>query len=271
MNLPPKKERTDESKSWIGLANPCYKEDHKLFVAATFVTIDNRLKAKFWTSPWLGGLCPADLAPGLFKLSKRKNYNIEKALDNNFWVNQINTSQEFGLVHIEEFVKLWELLNDVHLENDVPDTIYWKFRNNRKESASSAYKMQFEGLVSTTLNASNWKVWASPKWKFFTLLVGQDRVWTADRLQQRVGKIVEIIHFATKFKNQERTFRTNVGSPLECGNKFFHGVQFMIDHQGIGPMNLPSMVVKDCSWKRDQEKSFGAYDHAQLLGDLEGM
>jgi hypothetical protein len=58
------------------------------------------------------------------------------------------------LVHIEEFVKLWELLNDVHPGNDIPYTIHWKFTNNGKYSASLAYKMQFEGLVSTTLNAS---------------------------------------------------------------------------------------------------------------------
>jgi hypothetical protein len=67
---------------------------------------------------------PADLALEFFKLSKRTNCNVRKALDNNFWVNQINTSQDFGLVRIEEFVKLWELLNGVHLSNDVPDTIH---------------------------------------------------------------------------------------------------------------------------------------------------
>jgi hypothetical protein len=64
--------------------NPCNKEDRKLFAATTFVTIDNEEKAKFWTSPWLGGLCPPDLAPDLFKLSKRKNCNVKHALDNKF-------------------------------------------------------------------------------------------------------------------------------------------------------------------------------------------
>jgi hypothetical protein len=35
----------------------------------------------------------------------------------------------FGVPHVEEFVKRWRLLDDVHLVHDVPDTILWKFTN----------------------------------------------------------------------------------------------------------------------------------------------
>jgi hypothetical protein len=74
----------------------------------------------------------------------KKNCNIQKALHNNFLVNQIKIPHEFGVPRIEEFVKLWGLLQDVHLLQDVMDTITWKFTNDGKYSASSAYKMQFE-------------------------------------------------------------------------------------------------------------------------------
>jgi hypothetical protein len=53
------------------------------------------------------------------------------------------------MVHIEKIVNLWELLSNVHLVHNVPNKIYWKFTNDGKYSASSAYKMQFEGLIST--------------------------------------------------------------------------------------------------------------------------
>jgi hypothetical protein len=43
-------EWTDETSIWLG--NPCHKEDMKLFVAATSVTLKNGENAKFWTSPW---------------------------------------------------------------------------------------------------------------------------------------------------------------------------------------------------------------------------
>jgi hypothetical protein len=50
-------------------------------------------------------------------------------------------------------LKLWGLLQDAHLLHDVLDTIIWKFTNDGKYFVSSAYKMKFEGLVSTSLNS----------------------------------------------------------------------------------------------------------------------
>jgi hypothetical protein len=44
------------------------------------------------------------------------------------------------------------------INRDVPDTILWKIMKDGKYSASWAYKMQFEGLISTSLNASDWKI-----------------------------------------------------------------------------------------------------------------
>jgi hypothetical protein len=62
------------------------------------------------------------------------------------------------LEHIQQFVTLWKLLSDIHLVHEEADTIHWKFTNNGKYSASSAYKMQFGYLSATTLNASIWNV-----------------------------------------------------------------------------------------------------------------
>ena len=114
-----------------------------------------------------------------------KNCTVQKALDDNFWINHLNLQQGFEVAHIHEFVTLWDLTANTHLDLDTPDSIQWKFTTDGKYSASSAYKMQFEGLTHTNLNASVWKVWAPPKCKFFAWLVLQNRIWTADRLQKR--------------------------------------------------------------------------------------
>lgn len=106
-------------------------------------------------------------------------------MHNNLWVNQINRAQHFGIDHIREFINLWDLTSRVHLVHEAPDSIAWKFTNDGKYSASSAYNVQFEGLTSTTHNASVWEVWAPPKCKFFAWLAMQNRIWTADRLQWR--------------------------------------------------------------------------------------
>jgi hypothetical protein len=49
----------------------------------------------------------------------------------------------------------------------------------------SAYKMQFEGHIISTMPDMVWRPWAPPKCKLFAWLIIQNRVWTADRLQKR--------------------------------------------------------------------------------------
>ena len=104
-------------------------------------------------------------------------------------MNNINVPQGFEIDDIQQFVSLWEMVSEVNLHNDVPDTIAWKFTSDGAYSAKSAYKMQFEGIVSTSLDATVWQAWAPPKCNFFAWLVLQNRIWTADRLQRRGWQI----------------------------------------------------------------------------------
>jgi hypothetical protein len=47
------------------------------------------------------------------------------------------------------------------------------------------YKMQFLGSVGSTFPAKVWQAWAPSRCKFFTWLMMQNRIWTADRLLLR--------------------------------------------------------------------------------------
>ena len=76
-------------------------------------------------------------------------------------------------------------LQGTQLRSDVEDDITWKFEANGEYSASSAYRAQFLGSTSTTMNKTVWKVWAPPKVKFFSWLAIQNRIWTVDRLEKR--------------------------------------------------------------------------------------
>jgi hypothetical protein len=70
------------------------------------VTIRDGKFAKFWTSSWIEGKTIKNLAPTLFKKSRRKNITIYKALENNRWISHITpllTQQE-----IREYVTVWE-------------------------------------------------------------------------------------------------------------------------------------------------------------------
>jgi hypothetical protein len=114
-------------------------------VAATKVTIEDGKKALFWKASWLGGARPKDIAPLIFEISKRKKCTIHKALENNFWVNQVNTEGGLTLEDIVQFAKLWGLLQEVILETNASDSIRWKLTNDGCYSSKSAYNLQFLG------------------------------------------------------------------------------------------------------------------------------
>ena len=129
----------------MGLGNPCSSQDRDLFAAATKVAIGNGKNALFWEAPWLDGLRPKDLAPLIYDRSNKKKSTVKKALENNFWVAQINTHDGLSLDHIEQFYRLWEKLAHVTLDEQTPDKIIWKLTKDGSYSTKSAYKMQFLG------------------------------------------------------------------------------------------------------------------------------
>jgi hypothetical protein len=169
----------------VGLGNPCSPHDHELLGAATCVTIGNGKQALFWEAAWLEGLRPKDVAPLIFKLSKRKKITICKALEDDFWVSKINIQEGLNVCHLHQFCKLWEMLANVQLNNEAPDSITWKVNNNGCYSTKLAYNMQFLGLITFTMPTLVWKPWAPPKCKTFTWLILQNLVWAADRLEKR--------------------------------------------------------------------------------------
>jgi mannosylglycoprotein endo-beta-mannosidase len=99
-------------KPWVGTETPNGAADRDLFNAATRVTIGNGAKASFWSSSWLHGAPPKDLAPLVFKASKRKNRTVHDALTDNNWIADIAVDA-FTADHMEQYVRLWELLSGI--------------------------------------------------------------------------------------------------------------------------------------------------------------
>jgi hypothetical protein len=54
---------TSPDRPWVGMENPCNKDDMELFYALTSVTIGNGTKASFWEDSWVDGINPKVLAP----------------------------------------------------------------------------------------------------------------------------------------------------------------------------------------------------------------
>jgi hypothetical protein len=177
-------EWTAPEKPWVGSETPNDASDLDLFNAATRVTIGNGEKASFWSSSWLNGAPPKDLAPLIFSASKRKNRTVRDALDNQNWVADIAV-QAFTVDHMEQYIRLWELVSNVNLTPETDDAIVWTLTPNGCYSAKSAYKAQFMAALPCPFGNIVWKTWAPPKCRFFAWLAVQNRLWTADRLAKR--------------------------------------------------------------------------------------
>ena len=79
-----------ERKPWVGNELPCSETDQHLFAAATTITIGNGEKISFWNSAWIQGLRPKDLAPSVYKISKKKSRTVQEALFGNTWIKDLD-------------------------------------------------------------------------------------------------------------------------------------------------------------------------------------
>jgi hypothetical protein len=172
-------------KIWVGTGNPCNAKDVEIFYAATNITLGDGRKTPFWHAPWVGGLMPKDVVPKIFDICKRKKWTVAQALHNDEWIAKLSDAATISIDHLDQFVKLWALIQRVHLTEGVEDDITWKLTANGQYSEASAYKLQFFVLVESSLNNWVWKAWGPPKVKHHAWLALQNRLWTADRLRKR--------------------------------------------------------------------------------------
>lgn len=138
---------------------PCDAKDRDLFSASTIVTIGDGKTAEFWTSSWLHGQTAKNLAPTLFKKSKRKKILVHQATRNNRWVSHILPIQSEQ--ELCEFVNLWEqitnVLSNVNRDDSMEDSITWRWTQDGEYTTQSAYQIQFEGTYSTVRWVPIWR------------------------------------------------------------------------------------------------------------------
>jgi hypothetical protein len=123
----------------------------ELFYASTFLTVGNGKNTLFWEAPWLDGRRPKDIAPLIFKDSKRRNCTVSKALENNFWVSKINMQDGLSVEYIVQFANLWEPVSNLQMDQTTLDTISWKLTTRGCYSSKSVYTMQFLGHPNSSM------------------------------------------------------------------------------------------------------------------------
>jgi hypothetical protein len=173
----------NNDRPWTGLELPCDKTDKDLFHASTIIKVGKGNKTNFWYSRWLDGRSPRNLAPLLFRKSRRKNFTVEKALRDNFWIAQIYplTTEE----EIREYVDLWEGIQLIQCDPDVEDQITWRWTQTGEYTTKSAYHIQFQGRTKTRNIGTIWKAKTEPKCRFFAWILLHRKILTASNLAKR--------------------------------------------------------------------------------------
>jgi len=179
-------QKTNAARPWEGLPVIVPRNAQALFAAAIQVAVGSGEDTLFWTDRWLQGNSLAELAPNLvLAISKRarKQRTVFQALTNRRWVKDIRGALTVQV--LVEYVKVWEMVDDVILQPGVPDHFRWRFTQSGQYSCKSAYQSFFLGTLKFGPWKRIWKSWA-PLWcKFFIWLAIKNRCWMADRLAKR--------------------------------------------------------------------------------------
>jgi hypothetical protein len=122
----------------------------------------------FWIDRWLHEQCIADLAPSLFAAipqRRLKQRTVQSALLNQAWITDIQGNLSADI--IADYIQLWDLLDEVQLQQEVDDTHKWRFDTSGQYSAKSAYGNLFLGATLFQPYERIWKSWVPPKCKLF--------------------------------------------------------------------------------------------------------
>jgi hypothetical protein len=77
------------------------------------------------------------MAPTLFKKVKRKNVTVQKALQDNKWIEHI--SPVLSPTELQEYVLLWNAVQQVQLDANREDSIVWRWIADGEYTTKSAY------------------------------------------------------------------------------------------------------------------------------------
>ena len=122
-----------------------------LFYVATTISVGNGRKTTFWDAPWINGLKPKDTAHLIYLASQKKKSKVANALHADSWIAKIKLDDNFSFAHVEQFVDVRLKLRNVHLNEEMEDSIVCDPSPNGEYSAASAYKAQFMGAISNDM------------------------------------------------------------------------------------------------------------------------
>lgn len=155
-----------------------------LFRSCIILTLGNGQTINFWKDRWINGTSLMHIAPGCYRLARRKNHTVKNALTRNRWMvglQRLTTPED-----VHQLFQMWLVVRDVQL-SDQQDVATWNFGKTNCYTASSAYQVQFFGSLNKHKWMMVWKTKVPNKCKIFLWLFLQDRLWHLDRIIKHGG------------------------------------------------------------------------------------
>jgi len=86
---------------------------------------------------------------------------------------------------IKEYISPWEEVNQIQLQDDVDDSIRWRWTTDGEYTTKSAYGIQFISTFSKLKLLPIWKAKTEPKCRFFAWTLLHKKILTANNLAKR--------------------------------------------------------------------------------------
>jgi len=163
-------QQTDEDRAWSQLPLKVSKEVQAFFKASTFTELGDGRRTLFWEDRWIHGLSIEDIAPyihGRVHKRVRMRQTVREGLHNRTWVRCINGG--LSVSEVIEYLHLWTTLNSYEL-SDAPDRLVWRWTEDGRYTAKSAYSMMHVGSIKMCGHKLVWKTWAPLRIKIFLWL-----------------------------------------------------------------------------------------------------
>ena len=141
--------KSEPNKSWASLPLQVSKDAECLLSLAIITEIGDGANTLFWKDKWLAGKSIQDLAPNLYVLvpkGRARKHTVKTALDEMKWTEDIQG--EIPVQALMEYLELWDMLEDISVQEGIPDRHIWRLSASGKYTAKSTYGALFEGAPS---------------------------------------------------------------------------------------------------------------------------
>ena len=139
--------RSEPSKPWANLPIQVSREVAGLISVAVITEVGNGSNTLFWEDKWLDGKRIQDITPLVYALVPKRSSRrtVLEALTGEKWTEDIQG--EIGSSALIQYLELWDILNGVELNEEIPDKHIWRLSTSGKYTAKSAYDTLFQGAI----------------------------------------------------------------------------------------------------------------------------